>query len=428
MLSLRQVTFGQYGHTLNRRQAVSADGNWAIYDTRNDDTHIGRTDAIEMVHLDSGEVVRLYTTSNQSIHGPGVGAAAVDPASSRVIFIHGLESCDSQRPYSAARRFGAIVDFDAPDIYSHAESRLSCPDPECTSQWGVLHGGTHAHSWNHQGWISFTYNDAWLESSSQNNPKIRDQRSVGIMIPSAYETHPSIDCPDHESFVGSYDAFLATKLSYHATHGSDEIEQATEECWLGRKQSLAFLGTMRNDHGALCNEIFVCNLPEERELRKLTSLPRHLDFNTRLDPVPGCKQFRLTHSLDRPYPGIQGPRHWLVSSPDGSIVYFLTKDDVGIVQLLRVHVRNGLIEQVTDLQHSIEGQFSISADGNQCAFVCNQRICLVDLQTGEEEWLTEQSEHTLVGAVHFAGDRGWICNAIIGSEPHRYLQILACGR
>ncbi|MBT1712553.1 DUF3748 domain-containing protein, partial [Fulvivirgaceae bacterium PWU5] len=58
----QQLTSGKYGHTLNATQVFSPDDQWVVYDTRNDDTHIGRTDGIEMVNVTTGKVVRLYTT------------------------------------------------------------------------------------------------------------------------------------------------------------------------------------------------------------------------------------------------------------------------------------------------------------------------------------------------------------------------------
>ena len=46
-------------------------------------------------------------------------------------------------------------------------------------------------------------------------------------------------------------------------------------------------------------------------------------------PRRGAPSSRLTFTSDRKYPGIQGPRHWLRSSPDGAHIAFLMKDDEG---------------------------------------------------------------------------------------------------
>src|SRR5687767_5093636 len=74
-----QLTSGLYGHMLNSGQVFSPDDKWVVYDIRNDQTHIGRTCCLEKVDVGTGEVVRLYSAPHQSMHGPGVGAAAYHP-------------------------------------------------------------------------------------------------------------------------------------------------------------------------------------------------------------------------------------------------------------------------------------------------------------------------------------------------------------
>jgi hypothetical protein len=82
-----QLTTGNYGHTLHASQVFSPDGEWVVTDTRNEDAHISRTDGIEKINVLTGEVVRLYTTENQTEYGPGVGAAAWNPAGSEVLMV-----------------------------------------------------------------------------------------------------------------------------------------------------------------------------------------------------------------------------------------------------------------------------------------------------------------------------------------------------
>ena len=64
-------------------------------------------------------------------------------------------------------------------------------------------------------------------------------------------------------------------------------------------------------------------------------------------PPKGVVQRRLTFTADRPFPGIQGPRHWLRSSPDGRRIAFLMKDEDGLVQLWTVSPNGGAPAQVT---------------------------------------------------------------------------------
>ncbi len=430
MLRERQLTFGCYGHTLNHRQAISPDGKWAVYDTRNDDTHIARTDAIEMVHLDSGEITRLYQTANQTEFGPGVGVASFHPNKPLVAFIHGLENCSRERPYSVARRFGAIVDINEPGKFSHAEARsVLSEDGVGVRPFGALSGGTHAHSWSMDGWLSFTYNDAWLERSPPSDGAFRNQRSVGFMVPnmSVRVDDQGSDVCDPESFSGSYSAFLASSLCKEARNGSDDIEAAVEECWVGaNRRAVAFLGAVRAESGDLVTEIFVCDLPsgnQWNEIAKRVGSATAIEASKLLEPVAGCIQRRLTRTTDRTFPGVQGPRCWLVSTSDGKFLFAPMRDERGVAQLCRFNGLIGQIEQITELEQSLEGQVSIDPGGTACSFICDQRICLVDVRSGRIRWLTDRSDNSLVGAIHFAGENRFVFNRYVGSDRERWLQV-----
>ena len=437
MHRLRQLTFGKYGHMLNRRQSISPDGEWVVYDTRNEDAHIARTHAIEMVKMETGDITPLYRTRNQTVHGPGVGAVAFHPSDHKIIFIHGLESCSASNPYSAARRFGAIVDVAAPWEYLHAESRVVLPDAvTAMPSYGMLAGGTHAHSWSTDGWISFTYNDAYLEGRARIDNNVRDLRTVGFMVPGM---ELACDTPEteQENFIGDYAAFIAVEVKAEVRRGSDDVEQAVEECWIGtngytdaagndHQHAIAFQGAVRDEQGNLHHEIFVCDLPNLKELSEMGGVQPARRREGILASVPGCSQRRLTHTLQRKYPGVQGPRNWLVSSPDGEHVYFPMRDDAGIVQLHRLATKGGALEQISSLSHSIEGQISLNAHGTGCAFLSDQRVCLVNLGTGEHAWLTGTTEHKLFGAVQFIQDDRWVLNAYVGNQPDHYAQIFVC--
>jgi len=431
----RQITFGNYGHYLNHRQVLSPDGQWVAYDTRNEDPHIAQTDTVEMVHIDSGEMVRLYQTPTQSLFGPGVGAVAFHPHEHRVVFIHGLENNSVDCKYSAARRFGALVEVEKPNTYSHAEAR-SLPEEQAVQSMGrtgrvlgALSGGTHAHSWNDSGWLSFTYNDAWLERRAKIDTTVRDIRSVGFMVPGV---PIAIECKlgpqTSEEFSGTFGAFLAATVKPSARWGSDEIEYAFEECWIGKEPSLAFLGGVRDIKGTLVNEIFVCKLPSQPELLALAGTSNELTLHTEvaLRPVANCKQRRLTNTTDRRFPGVQGPRNWLVSSPNGETVYATRKDDRGVVQVFGVNVKNGSIQQITDLEHSVEGQISLDAAGTTCSFHCRQRIGLINVPTGETRLINTSSPYPIEGAVHFADPGRLVYNRRVGNEQEGWLQIFIC--
>jgi Tol biopolymer transport system component len=193
------LTNGKHGHTLNATQVFSPDGKWLVFDTRNDDTHISRTESICKLNIATKEIVELYKTKNQSMHGPGVGAAAWNPVNDQIIFIHGLLNCDKEKPYSLTRRFGAITagnheagenaEIGVRQQCYHAEGR-NIQEPLTK---GALRGGTHAHTWSADGkWISFTYNDYLMECLEKTSSSERkDLRTIGVMrmVENIHEDH-----------------------------------------------------------------------------------------------------------------------------------------------------------------------------------------------------------------------------------------------
>ncbi|MEG0696949.1 MAG: hypothetical protein RR447_07425, partial [Algoriella sp.] len=79
MNKIHQLTFNDYGHTLHHNQIESRDGNYLLFDTRNDDTKIGETQFIKTLNTETLEIKTIYSTKNQSKFGPGVGAATFSP-------------------------------------------------------------------------------------------------------------------------------------------------------------------------------------------------------------------------------------------------------------------------------------------------------------------------------------------------------------
>ena len=262
-----QLTNGKYGHTLNSTQVFSPDDQWIVYDTRNDDTHISRTGSIEKVNALTGEVVKVYSTKNQTIYGPGVGAAAFHPTQEKIIFIHGLLNSDEKTPYGFTRRFGAITGVG--NSFVHAEAR-TVQNPLVA---GALRGGTHAHTWSGDGeWISFTYNDYLMEVlEKETKGEVKDLRTIGVMAPVQKVKVPNEDA---ENFSGDYFAIVAATVTERPAPGSDEIDRAFDECWVGKngylkrdgslqKRAIAFQGNVRATDGSVITEVFVADIPEE---------------------------------------------------------------------------------------------------------------------------------------------------------------------
>ncbi|MBT1689287.1 DUF3748 domain-containing protein [Dawidia soli] len=383
----QQHTSGRYGHTLHATQVFSPDDSWVVYDTRNDDTHIGRTEGIEMVQIATGEVVRLYTTSQQTIHGPGVGAVAWNPGRDEIIFIHGLQNADAVKPYGITRRFGALLKPHGTRAIRHADAR-TVQGPFIP---GALRGGTHAHTWSGDGaWISFTYNDAVFE---------QDLRTVGVMAPVQRVAVPVTDC---ENFSGEYFTVVVATVTEHPRPGSDDIEKAFDECWIGQDgylddngqhhtRAIAFQGNVRREDGAVVTEVFVADLPADIT-QPADGLPLAGTPHMRPQVPRGIYQRRVTDTTQRKYPGLQGPRFRLRTSPDGAEIYFLMKDDAGLVQVYRVPTTGGHIIPLTYLACAVQGQHNISPDGRWISFLADNSVWVIDAAGGMPRRLTVRTD------------------------------------
>ena len=431
--SVRLLTFRSGGHTLNRRQALSPNRDWAVFDTRNDDTMIGQTNSVERIELKSGKIERLYETDNQTQFGPGVGAVAFHPTLDRVLFIHGVLNCDASRPYGMARRFGAIVDVEDPNAMFPAEGRIVDSEPPL----GILSGGTHAHSWSPSGKrISFTYNDA---------RNVNMARTVGFTtteIQSPFRQWDAVSklgnaYDKSENFGGRFASFLvlipgaSTKL----VNGQGVvIQQALEECWLDEHR-LAFLGTVETVGGQPIQEIFVATIPTD------VSLEDAVKSRSKGMVPPGVTLERITNSSFTG-PRVSGPRHWLTADPSGAWIYTLAKDQHGIVQLARVASTGGSLELLTQLTESIEGQMSCSPCGQVVGFICDGKIHAWSSATREvgcwhdSRWIDCEGvritppilDSGYVGAIHFVDCDTIIANRYIRIDDSPYVQIVEVRR
>ncbi len=425
-----QLTKEPYGHMLYSTQVFSSDDQWIAYDIRNDQTHIGRTCCIGKVNVNTGEVVRLYSAPNQTLHGPGVGAPAWHPREPKMIFIHGLLSCDEAKPYSFTRRFGALLDERDPGKVVTAEARTVGADLVA----GALRGGTHAHSWSGDGeWISFTYNDYLLEVLEQDPTSgVKDLRTIGVMSPIR---GVRVAKEDGENFSGVFFSTVAATVTEQPRPGSDEIEKAFDECWVGengyvrpdgsvQKRAIAFQGHVRASDGSLVTEVFVADIPDD--ITSAGDSPLEGSLTSRPAVPSGLVQRRVTFTQDRKFPGLQGPRFWMRSAPDGSELYFLMKDDNGIEQIYGVPVNGGEIRQITHLETPVQGQFNVSPDGRSIALIAGNSIWLCDTEMGRSTRLTPRVEEAnapvTVVAWNRSGDK-LVYNRFVEDETGNWLQI-----
>ncbi|MBF0595966.1 DUF3748 domain-containing protein [Faecalibacter rhinopitheci] len=360
----RQLTFGSYGHTLHHCQVTSPDNNWIVYDTRNEDTAIATTTRIERVNINTKEIQVLYEVDNSTIYGPGVGAVTYSPSEEKVMFIHGIENASKEKPYSMSRRTGVSVNTNTPHMKEYMDARnIIAPYTK-----GALRGGTHSHCWHPtQELISFTYNDEIL---AQNN--IKTERVVGIMFPKMVEVP---NCNTKDNISGKMFSVIVSEIVENATPGTNEIEKAFDECWLGDKRQLVFQCWVRDKEGRRKTEIFRAIIPSNEELYMSQGLCGS-EFSLPTVPI-SIKVNRVTYTPK----GVSELRHWLRSSPDGNRVFFLMEDEKGITQLFCHDFSKNIMNQVTFLESSIQSPFNLSPCGDKVVFLSNNSLIVCDIST-----------------------------------------------
>ncbi|MCE9531190.1 MAG: DUF3748 domain-containing protein [Planctomycetes bacterium] len=384
----RQLTHQPHGHILTNSAVWSPDGQWIVYDVRSDAAgSLFDGSRIERVHIETGEIETLFEAKNQAC----VGVATCSPVDDRVVFIHGPKHPTPDWAYNAYHRQGVIVNASQPGDAVDLDARDLTPP----FTLGALRGGTHVHTFDGRGeWVAFTYEDHVLATNPAGD---LNQRNVGVSAPigpvSVSRGHPR----NHD---GTSFSVLVTRTVNVPKPGSDEIKKAYEDAWIGRDgyrrsngtwqhRALAFLGDVISATGATITELFVVDLPDD--VRIPSDGPLEGTSTRRPCPPHGAVQRRLTNTADRRFPGIQGPRHWPRSSPDGGRIAFLMKDDAGVVQLWSVSPNSGEVEQVSRHPWNISSAFTWSPDGRSIAHVMDNSMFVTDMETGEGTRLTPRS-------------------------------------
>lgn len=383
-----QLTSQPKGHMLANLNVWSPDGEWIVYDTRRRDDVFDGT-RIERVHRVTGEVRLVY----ESAHGASCGVATWHPRQPQVVFIHGPENPTADWFYTSYHRRGVLVDG------SGKAMNLDACDISPPFTPGALRGGSHVHVFSPDGErVSFTYEDHVLAGVQQETAEQEmNLRNVGVSIPN----RPVKVSPDHpRNHPGTAFTVLVTRTVASPKPGSDEISRAFEEGWVGtrgyrraddswQRYALAFQGLVSTQAGARISEVFLVDLPED--LSRPGDGPLEGTERRRPRPPHGVSQRRLTFTEDRKFPGLQGPRHWLRSSPDGNRIAFCMKDDYERVQLWTLSPLGKDLRQVTRLPYSVASAFSWSPDGRAIAFAADQSIHLADVETGRCQRLTAPS-------------------------------------
>jgi hypothetical protein len=382
-----QLTSDPSGHFLNQRQAFSPNDKSLVFDNRNDDSKIGENASIQLVDVSSKAIQTIYKLENQTVFGPGTGAVSFHPFKNQVVFIHGLMNSSQKHPYGFTSRFAMQVDLDNTNNAEPMEAR----DVLVPFTKGALRGGSHAYSYSTDGQlVSFTYNDEILEKESKGNPNVTDLRTVGAFL---VGEKVSIEGEtDDENFNGNSFAILLAEVTANPQSGSDQISKAYEECWVGnlgylkldgsnQKRALAFLGDVVAESGEKVSEVFITDLLDDVQTLKGSV---NAGRQTELPSIPkGVKQSRLTFTTANKYPGVQGPRQWLRSSPDGNAIYFYQKDEAGIVQIYSVSPNGGLVKAITKNDFSADTAFGLSADGKYLAYGAKEAIYVTSVSDGK---------------------------------------------
>jgi hypothetical protein len=400
----RQVTCAAHGHMLTNAGVWSPDSRWIVYDTRSTpDGSVFDGTRIERVEVDSGRIELLYESRN----GACCGVVTASPVDDCVVFIVGPEHPTAAWQYGPARRQGVVVRASQPGTIEPLDARDLVPPFTA----GALRGGSHVHLYSPDGrFVSFTYEDAVLDAPpaagvASDVPREKNLRGIGVSVCGRPVQVPRTHERNHD---GAAFTVLVTRLTDDPTPGSDEICKAFEEAWIGtqgylrpdgtrQRYALAFQGHVVV-HNAVSgglrtvSEVFVCDLPDDPAACMMEGeKPLAGTATFRPSPPRGVTQRRLTFTADRSYPGIDGPRHWLRSSPDGSRIAFLMRDDLGIVQLFTVSPNGGQPVQVTHDAWSVASSFSWSPDGRRIAYVADSSVFVVEVASGASTRLTDRT-------------------------------------
>ena len=427
-----QLTRGAGGRILTNTGVWSPDGEWIVHDTRSDPAGaVFDGECIQMVHSRTGEVRILYQCGAGSLSSPGgrrglgrggpldtdtdffpglstnrsgplspalspsegervseahCGVATFHPREDKVVFIHGPNHPTPDWSYGPSHRQGVMVDLAAPGRAIALDARDLVPP--FTS--GALRGGSHVHVWDAAGGrLSFTYNDALIE------PDLRDL-AVSVMGRRVIVPRSHARNQDGEAFT-----VLVTRATSAPRPGGDDFSRACEEGWVGNAgytradgsrqvSALAFQGQVLTERDEIITEVFIVDLPEDLTLPGAGPLSG--SASERPFPPRGVRLRRLTRTAGRKFPGVQGPRHWLSSSPDGARIAFLMKDDDGLAQLWTISPNGGDPVPLTDNEQPVGSAFTWSSDGKYIAHTLDGSVCVTEAMTGITTRLTRKAD------------------------------------
>jgi len=418
-VSAKQITFDRYNHSLDNNDNFSPDGQWIVYDTRKENGGIRMGQTIERVHVSTGKIDTIYSAPNASEFGPGLGAVSYNPTKDQVIFIHGLLDPTKEEPYTFTRRFGAIVNIGE----SHNMIVLDARDVSYPFTLGALRGGTHRHEFSGDGkWVGYTYNDAIM---AIHYPE-KNLRTIGV---SKIGNQIYVNPYNRKHFTGISETVVAVTVTPYPEPGSNEISHAADDSWVGNsgyikangsiQRARAFLGEVRSKSGQKVKELFVVDIPEYIDLDN-AQLSVSGTLNSLPLPPKSFNQRRLTWTAETKYPGCSSI---VRSSPDGSQIAYLSRDDKGIQQVFFMSPLGGSPRQLTSFNTSVQSGVRWHYTGTHIIFTLNKAIILYNIKTQKWDPLTVEFDQQPSGIVWSLDGQSIAFNL---KDEQNYQQIFTC--
>ncbi|POZ14430.1 DUF3748 domain-containing protein [Lelliottia aquatilis] len=391
-LFMKQITFAPRNHQLTNINTWTPDSHWLAFDVRpSGASFTGET--IERVNVKTGETEVIYRAEK----GAHVGVVTVHPTDDQYVFIHGPENPDANWKYDFHHRRGVIAQ-------NGQVKNLDAMDITAPFTPGALRGGSHVHVFSPDGqFVSFTYNDHVLHERDA----ALDLRNVGVATPFG-PVQPQGNHP--REYAGAFWSVLISRTTPTPKPGSDEINRAYEEGWVGNNR-LAFIGDTLSERGEKVPELFIVDLPkDEAGWKRAGDAPLEGTAETLPAPPAGVMQRRLTFTHGNRYPGLVSvPRHWVRSNSQGSEIAFLMRDENGIVQLWLIAPEGGEPRQLTHNQSDIQSAFNWHPSGDALGFVLDNRVACCDARSGEVTFLTSDHGNPPSGdSVVFSPNGHWV--------------------
>ncbi len=380
---LRQLTHQPHGHILANRNCWSADGCSLLFDTREDETKF-TGNRIQRLIVETSEVQTLYQFAY-------CGVPTCSAVDERYVFIHGPDPETEDWRYSAWHRHGAIGHLSHPNRVITLDARDYVP-PYST---GALRGGTHLHTFSPNGErIASTYEDHVLATTTKptqhSNRRLIAVSQLGkpVVVP---KTHPRNQ--DGNAFT-----VVVTEVAEQPQRDSDEIYRAYGEAWIDNSR-IVFQADVLGENGHPHTELFVVTIPDN--LTMPADHPLQGTPTTRPGVPQGVILRRLTRTDRDTHPGIAGPRHWAVASPDGAWIGCFRHDAAGHAQFCVVSPDTGEQRQISSQPFSATSSFTWHPDGQSVVYVADGSVFRVFLAGREPQRLTPHKP-TQDGPTHHA--------------------------